>query len=303
MAMENRPVDAVGEAMPARAFPLKEPVIRDVEIADIGASDVQAVAAEYRLVDEITGEPLPAKPSELEAVALIVMERLDERAGVTIRMREDGIVTLRVEAGAECGYSPQSLESVVTSAGGARFLFVAKDVHLAELKTDLREERKRFDAWHAKFPMTRVGHFQTVARDKGGPPPGFTWAWITLPTAEEDGEPLLLRLPEREEWCITEDDVTRFARTVDDMNHPAIAFGLRKERREPIEAFMNSGIMQPLAILVGDHILSRPVLRMAIPSGGVITGGGFGFSEVDVRNFLTTMKHPMKGVRLGPALD
>lgn len=95
--------------------------------------DVQAISAEYCIVDEVTGAPIRSLPSELEALAAIVGDRLDERAEVTVRTREDGSAVLAVEAGVECGYTPARLETVVTSSGGVTFRFVATDSDLVTL--------------------------------------------------------------------------------------------------------------------------------------------------------------------------
>lgn len=117
----------------------------------------------------------------------------------------------------------------------------------------------------------------------------------------QDGEPLLLRVAERDEWQIDEDDVTGLRETKDESGGAAIAFGFSVDREGAIGAFMETGVGQKLAIAVGNHILSTATLHFPMKAGGIISGGNSGFAEVEARDVVGAMMFRIKGVRLGPA--
>ncbi|WP_145195497.1 SecDF P1 head subdomain-containing protein [Planctomycetes bacterium Poly30] len=139
-----------------------------------------------------------------------------------------------------------------------------------------------------------IAKYNVLARAEGGPPEGLFFAWE--PREEGRAELIALVLEKREDWRFDSGCVDDFYLSYDQNERPALGFNVAAADHDRFEAFTDAHEGQQLAIVLGSDILTRPNLNSALRTGGVITGGRFGFKKSDVEFFvqmLTTKPLPV----------
>ena len=84
-------------------------------------------------------------------------------------------------------------------------------------------------------------------------------------------------------------EVARVYRSFDEFGFPAIGFEIAQADAGRFKDWTGSVIGSKIAVVVNGQVLTAPTVNMPLSSGGIITGGSFGFTEDEVRDLIAAM--------------
>lgn len=192
------------------------------------------------------------------------------------------------------GYSETTLERLLTSTGVIDLAPMVMDTDLITAGTTLAVETECFEAWRRQHPEAYLYDFNIIHPSDGGPPKGMRW----VRSGAESPAYRLVKRPSQASTRFTNTDLTRIRAHLDGNGSPAIAFDVKKARQADFEAYTKSIVGMNMAIIVGEEILTAPMLTSPLRTGAVITGGRTGFAEEEVRDLVIMMSHPLPGIYL-----
>jgi SecD/SecF fusion protein len=90
-------------------------------------------------------------------------------------------------------------------------------------------------------------------------------------------------------WIFSGSDFTRVFGSFDQNGRPAVGFDIATNRHRDFEAFTTEHEGQQMAIVIDNEIVTDPNLNSPLSTGGIITGGAFGFAQADVNTLVNVL--------------
>lgn len=97
---------------------------------------------------------------------------------------------------------------------------------------------------------------------------------------------IALVVEENEDWLFSGGDFPRVFPSYDEYGFPAVGFDIALLRQNDFEAFTTEHESEQMAIVIDNEIVTDPVLNSPLSSGGIITGGSFGFKQSEVNDLV-----------------
>ena len=95
-----------------------------------------------------------------------------------------------------------------------------------------------------------------------------------------------LVVEENEDWLFSGTDFSRVFPSFEQNGFPAVGFDIALLRQNDFEAFTTEHVDEQMAIVVDNEIVTDPVLNSPLSSGGIITGGSYGFKQAEVNDLV-----------------
>lgn len=189
--------------------------------------------------------------------------------------------------------STDDLQKRIENVGDLQFLIVATSGQLTPLGTDHATEKKKLDDWMTAHPGEPVDAFNRLAPEQGGPTKGLRWVPHNVPKGELE-TPLaqrlaLLMLPP-EEWIFSGNDLDTVGFDQDRRGYPAVRFEMSPAKKGAFGDFTEKHIEEQMAIVLNGEIVTAPKINTKLPGGGIIEGGGAGFTQAEVKDLITVLR-------------
>jgi SecD/SecF fusion protein len=157
---------------------------------------------------------------------------------------------------------------------------------------DLAVETEKAREWALANPVAKITEYNNKLITEN---PGQPLARLRFfPKREVDGAaetPMADRLialvvEENEDWLFSGGDFPRVFPSYDEYGFPAVGFDIALLRQNDFEAFTTKHESEQMAIVIDNEIVTDPVLNSPLSSGGIITGGSFGFKQSEVNDLV-----------------
>lgn len=157
---------------------------------------------------------------------------------------------------------------------------------------DLAVETEKAREWALANPVAKITEYNNKLITEN---PGQPLARLRFfPKREVDGAaetPMADRLialvvEENEDWLFSGGDFPRVFPSYDEYGFPAVGFDIALLRQNDFEAFTTEHESEQMAIVIDNEIVTDPVLNSPLSSGGIITGGPFGFKQSEVNDLV-----------------
>jgi SecD/SecF fusion protein len=90
-------------------------------------------------------------------------------------------------------------------------------------------------------------------------------------------------------WIFSGSDFTRVFGSFDQNGRPAVGFDIATNRQADFEGFTTEHEGQQMAIVIDNEIVTDPNLNSPLRTGGIITGGAFGFQQTEVNELVNVL--------------
>ncbi|QDV06639.1 bifunctional preprotein translocase subunit SecD/SecF [Planctomycetes bacterium Poly30] len=90
-------------------------------------------------------------------------------------------------------------------------------------------------------------------------------------------------------WIFSGSDFTRVFGSFDRNGRPAVGFDIATNRHEDFEQFTTEHEGEQMAIVIDNEIVTDPNLNQPLRTGGIITGGSFGFAQAEVNDLVNVL--------------
>ena len=90
-------------------------------------------------------------------------------------------------------------------------------------------------------------------------------------------------------WIFSGSDFTRVFGSFDRNGRPAVGFDIATNRQADFEGFTAEHEGQQMAIVIDNEIVTDPNLNSPLRTGGIITGGAFGFQQAEVNSLVNVL--------------
>ena len=157
---------------------------------------------------------------------------------------------------------------------------------------DLAVETDKAREWANENPVAKISEYNNrLAADHAGQPLGRLRFFPSREDGANVGQSVADRLvalvvEENEDWLFSGSDFPRVFPSYDEMGFPAVGFEIALLRHNDFEAFTTEHEGQQMAIVIDNEIVTDPVLNQPLSSGGIITGGTFGFTQTQVNDLV-----------------
>ncbi|HEV8111536.1 MAG TPA: protein translocase subunit SecD [Planctomycetota bacterium] len=190
--------------------------------------------------------------------------------------------------------STDDLQKRIENVGDLQFLVNASPGALQALGTDETKERGKLDTWIKAHPNVSYEEFNRLPAADGGPTSPLRWYPRRLEKQELDTSPpesrlVLLMLPP-ENWIFSGSDLESVAPDRDSYGYPAVRFEMSSEKKDAFGDFTAKHVGEQMAIVLNGEIVTDPKINTKLPGGGIIEGGGGGFTQKEVNDLVTVLR-------------
>ncbi|MEM8709447.1 MAG: protein translocase subunit SecD [Planctomycetota bacterium] len=160
---------------------------------------------------------------------------------------------------------------------------------------DLTTETDKAKEWATANPNASITDYNAkLARENKGAPLERLRFFPRKVTADNLDSPVADRLvalivEADPNWIFSGGDFTRVFGSFDRNGRPAVGFDIATNRHNDFEAFTEEHIDQQMAIVIDNEIVTDPNLNGALRTGGIITGGRFGFAQAEVNDLVNVL--------------
>jgi preprotein translocase subunit SecD len=99
---------------------------------------------------------------------------------------------------------------------------------------------------------------------------------------------------------VTEKDLDEVYATTDERNRPALGFRMNQPGRDTLGAFTREHLPEgggvfkhQLAVIINGRVIAAPVINSEVRDGGLISKGGSGFKQEELRKLIAEMTEPV----------
>ena len=157
---------------------------------------------------------------------------------------------------------------------------------------DLALEEDKAREWAIANPVAKISEYNgMLAAENAGQPLSRLRFFPNRDEGSSAGLPLADRLvplvvEANEDWLFSGSDFPRVFPSYDEYGFPAVGFEIALLRQNDFEAFTTEHEGAQMAIVIDNEIVTDPVLNSPLSSGGIITGGSFGFTQAEVTSLV-----------------
>ena len=198
--------------------------------------------------------------------------------------------------------SDDLIKNAIENLGNLRFMTVARPADLIPFGTDLDQEKKRLDDWHAANPNLDFAAYNALTREQGGSPDILHW----YPYRQKEGEALVAPfdrgieglIVQKAEWDFTGAHLERVSKSQDSVGMPAVSFEMTASSKGPFTNFTKEYKGHEMAILLNNEIATAPTIEDVLPGSGIIKGR---FTDQEVDELVRVLRSG--SLRIKPVLD
>ena len=155
---------------------------------------------------------------------------------------------------------------------------------------DLAVETDKAREWATANPVAKISEYNGMlaAENAGQPLSRLRF----FPEQDQGADRTLaerlvaLVVEENEDWLFSGGDFPRVFPSYDEYGAPAVGFDIALLRQNDFEAFTTEHEGEQMAIVIDNEIVTDPQLNSPLSSGGIITGGTFGFTQAQVTDLV-----------------
>ena len=157
---------------------------------------------------------------------------------------------------------------------------------------DLADETAKAQEWATANPIAKISAYNNqLAADNAGQPLARLRFFPEADNGQTGEIPLADRLvalvvEQNEDWMFSGRDFPRVYPSYDEYGFPAVGFEIALLRQNDFEAFTTEHEGERMAIVIDNEIVTDPTLNSPLSSGGIITGGDFGFTQTEVTDLV-----------------
>ena len=157
---------------------------------------------------------------------------------------------------------------------------------------DLAVETDKAREWAVANPVAKITEYNNklITENPGQPlsrlrffPMREEGAMADMPMADRL---VALVVEENEDWLFSGSDFPRVFPSFEQNGFPAVGFDIALLRQNDFEAFTTEHVDEQMAIVIDNEIVTDPTLNGPLSSGGIITGGPFGFKQAQVNELV-----------------
>ncbi len=156
---------------------------------------------------------------------------------------------------------------------------------------DLAVETDKAREWAVANPVAKITEYNNKLITEN---PGQPLSRLRFFPRREEGTvdtPMADRLvalvvEENEDWLFSGTDFSRVFPSFEQNGFPAVGFDIALLRQNDFEAFTTEHVDEQMAIVVDNEVVTDPVLNGPLSSGGIITGGSYGFKQAEVNDLV-----------------